>query len=74
MPDTGARTILCYGDSNTWGYDPASGERFSPDTRWTGVLERRDGRWLIIQMHFSFAADKVKAEVLAAADSTRSRE
>lgn len=25
------------------------------DTRWTGVLERRDGRWLIVQMHFSFA-------------------
>lgn len=25
------------------------------DTRWTGVLEHRDGRWLIVQMHFSFA-------------------
>jgi ketosteroid isomerase-like protein len=25
------------------------------DTRWTGVLERRDGRWQIVQMHFSFA-------------------
>lgn len=31
------------------------------DTRWTGVLEKRAGRWLIVQMHFSFAADKVKA-------------
>jgi lysophospholipase L1-like esterase len=30
--------ILCYGDSNTWGYDPASGERFAADIRWTGVL------------------------------------
>jgi hypothetical protein len=29
------------------------------DTRWTGVLERRDGDWIIVQMHFSFAADKV---------------
>lgn len=28
------------------------------DTRWTGVLERRDGRWVIVQMHFSFASDK----------------
>ena len=27
------------------------------DTRWTGVLEKRDGRWVIMQMHFSFAAD-----------------
>lgn len=32
------------------------------DTRWTGVLEKRDGRWLIVQMHFSFAKDKVLAE------------
>ena len=29
------------------------------DTRWTGVLEKREGRWVIMQMHFSFAADKV---------------
>ena len=28
------------------------------DTRWTGVLERRDGRWQIMQMHFSFASDR----------------
>jgi hypothetical protein len=28
------------------------------DTRWTGVLEKRDGRWQIMQMHFSFAADR----------------
>ena len=27
------------------------------DTRWTGVLEKRDGRWVIVQMHFSFASD-----------------
>jgi len=26
------------------------------DTRWTGVLEKRDGRWAIMQMHFSFSA------------------
>jgi len=26
------------------------------DTRWTGVLERRDGVWVIVQMHFSFAS------------------
>ena len=30
--------VLCYGDSNTWGYDPASGERFPRDVRWPGVL------------------------------------
>jgi len=32
------------------------------DARWTGVLEKRDGRWVIAQMHFSFAADTVRAE------------
>jgi ketosteroid isomerase-like protein/effector-binding domain-containing protein len=31
------------------------------DTRWTGILERREGKWLVVQMHFSFASDKVLA-------------
>jgi hypothetical protein len=35
------------------------------DTRWTGVLEKLDGKWRIVQMHFSFAADRVAAEVRA---------
>lgn len=38
MPDEVARTILCYGDSNTWGYDPSTGKRFPADVRWTGAL------------------------------------
>jgi len=25
------------------------------DCRWTGVLEKREGKWVIVQMHFSFA-------------------
>jgi hypothetical protein len=25
--------------------------------RWTGTLEKRDGQWVIVQMHFSFAKD-----------------
>jgi len=32
------------------------------NTRWTGVLEKRDSKWLIVQMHFSFASDEVLAE------------
>jgi lysophospholipase L1-like esterase len=32
------KKILCYGDSNTWGYSPRAGERFPRDVRWTGVL------------------------------------
>lgn len=27
------------------------------NTRWTGVLEKREGKWLVVQMHFSFASD-----------------
>lgn len=29
------------------------------DVRWTGVLEKRNGRWVIMQMHFSVAEDLV---------------
>ena len=32
------KRILCYGDSNTWGYDPATKDRFDREIRWTGVL------------------------------------
>jgi lysophospholipase L1-like esterase len=30
--------IVVFGDSNTWGFDPATGTRFAPGTRWTGVM------------------------------------
>jgi lysophospholipase L1-like esterase len=32
-------TVLCYGDSNTWGYAPDTGERLPREQRWPGVLE-----------------------------------
>ena len=36
--------ILCYGDSNTWGYIPGTDyQRFSKEERWTGVLQRMLG-------------------------------
>ena len=31
--------ILCYGDSNTYGYEPHTGERYPEDIRWTGILQ-----------------------------------
>jgi len=34
------KSILCFGDSNTWGYDPATKTRFSRDKRWTGLLQK----------------------------------
>lgn len=37
------KNILCFGDSNTWGYDPATCDRFQRDIRWTGVLRKELG-------------------------------
>lgn len=35
-----AKRILCFGDSNTWGYVPGSKhQRYPADVRWTGVLQ-----------------------------------
>ena len=41
-------------DYNEWRGQPANWE----DVRWTGVLEKRDGRWVIVQMHFSSPTDR----------------
>lgn len=43
------KNILCYGDSNTWGSNPANGERFPRDVRWPGVLQQLlgDDYWVI---------------------------
>ena len=35
--------IVAFGDSNTWGYDPASATRFPAHVRWTGVMRRELG-------------------------------
>lgn len=35
--------ILCFGDSNTWGYTPGTGVRYPADVRWTGVLQNALG-------------------------------
>ena len=37
------KNILCFGDSNTWGYDPATQTRFDNKIRWTGVLQENLG-------------------------------
>lgn len=33
------KTVLCYGDSNTYGYNPSNGLRYPEDIRWTGRLQ-----------------------------------
>lgn len=49
------KTILCFGDSNTWGYDPQASanspfpRRYPANVRWTGVLAETLGDgWTII--------------------------
>lgn len=37
------KTIICYGDSNTWGEDPNGGPRYSMETRWGSVLRKELG-------------------------------
>lgn len=41
-------------DFNEWNGQPASWI----NVRWTGVLEKREGNWVIVQMHFSSATDE----------------
>jgi len=42
-------------DINEWKGRPCNWM----DTRMTGVVEKREGRWVIVQMHFSFACEQV---------------
>lgn len=37
-------------DINTWKGDPANWEKI----RWTGVVEKRNGKWRVVQQHFSW--------------------
>jgi lysophospholipase L1-like esterase len=34
------RTVLCFGDSNTWGFDPETDGRRPWEQRWPGCLQR----------------------------------
>jgi lysophospholipase L1-like esterase len=44
------RSVLCFGDSNTWGFDPETTERFPRDVRWTGRLQAAlGGEWLVVE-------------------------
>ena len=43
-------------DNGEWNGKPSGWD----DCRWTGVVEKRAGNWVIVQMHFSFATDQIK--------------
>lgn len=37
------KSILCFGDSNTWGWNPGNASRYSLDQRWPGLLMKELG-------------------------------
>ena len=37
------KKIICFGDSNTYGYNPENGGRFDENTRWPKLLEKALG-------------------------------
>jgi lysophospholipase L1-like esterase len=44
------RTVLCFGDSNTWGYPPDGVGRYGLHQRWPGVLSDRLGDgWHVVE-------------------------
>ena len=42
--------ILCFGDSNTWGYKPDKSGRFDENIRWTGLLQKLN-QYTIFMIH-----------------------
>ena len=43
--------LVCFGDSNTYGFDPRSflGGRFGPEVRWTGRLAAMCPDWTVLE-------------------------
>jgi lysophospholipase L1-like esterase len=48
------KTILCLGDSNTWGYVPETAERYAYEDRWTSILQKGlGGSYFVIPEGFN---------------------
>lgn len=44
------KKIVCFGDSNTWGFNPLDGTRFEKGVRWPGILQELLGEdWEVIE-------------------------
>jgi len=56
-------------DRNTWRGRPANWI----NVRWTGVLEKREGSWLIVQMHFSKSEEAMTRELRPPEPARRAR-
>ena len=35
------KTVVCYGDSNTYGYNPNTGSRYDESIIWTSILQNK---------------------------------
>ena len=33
------KKVLCFGDSNTYGFIPSSGRRYDKNIRWSGIIQ-----------------------------------
>ena len=42
------KRVLCYGDSNTWGFIPGTRQRYPEDVRWTGICQQLLGDEYVI--------------------------
>lgn len=42
------KRIVCFGDSNTWGYDARTKERFPEEIRWTGIMQEKLGEDYVV--------------------------
>ena len=57
------KNIICYGDSNTFGYNPKNGSRYDENTRWTAILQKNlksDANLVLSAMgNYKYKASKV---------------
>lgn len=62
--------LLCFGDSNTWGYDPRSyfGGRYPADIRWTDRLAADTG-WTVLNSGMNGRSIPTRASKLPEADA-----
>ena len=42
------KKILCFGDSNTFGFIPLNGQRYSKNARWSGILAQELGADFVV--------------------------
>lgn len=43
------KKILCYGDSNVFGFNPENGKRFNKNSRWSGILDELLDNYEVIE-------------------------